>query len=55
MFAATKLKGNVALWWDNVYVERRTSNKPLIKKWNRMIAKVKSKFLPKDYHIALYR
>eukprot|EP00253_Pinus_taeda_P016833 PITA_16833 len=50
-FAATKLKGQ----WDNVQTERRRSNKPQIKKWNRMIAKMKSKFLPKDYQIALYR
>eukprot|EP00253_Pinus_taeda_P029162 PITA_29162 len=52
-FATTKLKGHAALWWDNVQAERRRSNKPLIKKWNRIIAKMKSKFLPKYYQIAL--
>lgn len=36
-------------------VKRRSLNKPLIKKWDRMIAKMKNKFLPKDYQISLYR
>jgi len=30
-------------------------NKPLIKKWDRMVARMNNKFLPKDYQIALYR
>lgn len=54
-FVATKLKGRAALWWDSMQVERRRSNKPPIKTWNRMIAKMKSKFLPKYYQISLYR
>lgn len=35
--------------------KRRRSNKSLIKKWNRMISKMKSKFLSKYYHIYLYK
>ena len=31
-FAVTKLKRHVALWWDNVQVERRRLNKPKMKK-----------------------
>lgn len=54
-FAATKLKGHTALWWDNVQVERIRMNKLPIKKWPRMVAKLKSRFLPKDYQIALHR
>lgn len=54
-FAVGKLKRHATLWWDSVQVERRRSNKPPIIKWNRMIAKMKSKFLPKDYQISLYR
>lgn len=54
-FAATKLKGHASLCWDSVQAERRRSNKPLIKRWNRMIAKMKSKFLPKYYQVALCR
>ena len=29
--AATRLKGHASVWWDNVQVERRRKNKPLIK------------------------
>lgn len=53
-FVVTKLKGHATLWWDSVQVERRRLNKPLIKKWDRMIANMKRKFLPKDYQISLY-
>lgn len=53
-FVVTRLKGHVALWWDSVKTKRRRLNKPLIKKWDRMIAKMKNKFLPKDYQITLY-
>eukprot|EP00253_Pinus_taeda_P029618 PITA_29618 len=54
-FAATKLKGHASLWWDNVQAERRRLHKQPIKKWARMEAKLKEKFLPKDYQIMLYR
>jgi len=54
-FAATKLKGHTALWWDSVQTERRRLNKLPIKTWSRMVAKLKGKFLPKDYQITLHR
>lgn len=54
-FAATKLKGHASLWWDNIQAERRRLNKQPIKKWSRMEAKLKEKFLPKDYQVILYR
>eukprot|EP00253_Pinus_taeda_P003992 PITA_03992 len=54
-FAATKLKGHASLWWDSVQAERRRLNKQPIKKWARMEAKLKEKFLPKYYQIMLYR
>eukprot|EP00253_Pinus_taeda_P031086 PITA_31086 len=54
-FAATKLKGHASLWWDNVQAERRRLGKQPIKKCARMEAKLKEKFLPKDYQIMLYR
>jgi len=53
-FAATKFKGHAALWWDSVQ-EKRRMNKLPIKKWPRMVAKMKGRFLPKDYQIALHR
>eukprot|EP00253_Pinus_taeda_P019259 PITA_19259 len=54
-FAATKLKGHASLWWDSVQAERKRLHKQHIKKWARMEAKLKEKFLPKDYQIILYR
>eukprot|EP00253_Pinus_taeda_P002747 PITA_02747 len=54
-FAATKLKGHASLWWDNVQAKRKRLHKQPIKKWARMEAKLKEKFLPKDYQIMLYR
>jgi len=35
-FAATKLKGHAALWWDSVQEKRRRSNKPPIKKMEQV-------------------
>ena len=54
-FAATKLKGHASLWWDSVQAERKRQRKQPIRKWARMEAKLKEKFLPKDYQIMLYR
>jgi hypothetical protein len=54
-FAVTRLKGHALLWWDGVQVERRRLHKQPIKSWSRMIAKLKDKFLPRDYQLALYR
>jgi len=48
-FAATKLKGHATLWWDSVQNERKRLNKPPIKTWARMVAKLKGRFLPRDY------
>ena len=53
-FAVTRLKGHDALQWDNVHDARRKKEKPLIKSCDRMVAKMKGKFLPKDYQITLY-
>ena len=54
-FTATKLKGHTALWWDSVQADRRRMNKLPIRKWSRMVAKLKGRFLPKDYQVELYR
>lgn len=55
MFAAAKLKGHAALWRDNVQIERGRLNKFSIKKFSRMVDKLKGIFLPKDYQIAPHR
>ena len=54
-FAVTRLKGHAELWWGNVQAERRKKDKPSIKIWDRMVEKMKVKFLPKDYQLTLYR
>lgn len=54
-FVATKLKGHTGLWWDSVQNERKRLNKTSIKTWTRMVAKLKGRFLPRDYQIALHR
>ena len=54
-FLVTKLKGHATLWWDGVQVERRRLGKKPIKNWNRMVAKLRGKFLPSDYQLSLYK
>jgi hypothetical protein len=53
--AVTKLKGHTALWWDELQADRRSKGKKKIKSWDRMIAKMKAKFIPRDYQITLFR
>ena len=54
-FVVTKLKGHATLWWDGVQVERRRLGKQPIKNWNKMVAKLRGKFLPGDYQLSLFR
>ena len=51
----TRLIGHASLWWDSVQAERRRNNNSLIKRWDRMVEKMRAKFLPKDYQLILYR
>jgi hypothetical protein len=53
--AVTRLKGHATLWWDELQVDRRCKGKQKIKSWDRMIAKMKAKFIPRDYQITLFR
>jgi hypothetical protein len=53
--AVTRLKGHAALWWDELQADRRCKGKQKIKSWDRMIAKMKAKFIPRDYQISLFR
>lgn len=54
-FVVTRLKGHATLWWDGVQTERRRLRKQPIKNWNRLVVKLREKFLPKDYQLSLYR
>jgi hypothetical protein len=49
------LKGHATLWWDELQDDRRCKDKQKIKSWDRMIAKMKAKFIPRDYQITLFR
>jgi hypothetical protein len=49
------LKGHATLCWDELQADRRCKGKQKIKSWDRMIAKMKAKFIPRDYQITLLR
>jgi hypothetical protein len=51
----TRLKGHAAFWWDELQADKCCQVKQKIKSWDRMIAKMKAKFIPKDYQITLFR
>jgi hypothetical protein len=51
----TRLKGHAALWWDELQDDRHCKGKQKIKSWDRMITKMKAKFIPRDYQITLFR
>jgi hypothetical protein len=51
----TILKGNATLWWDELQADKRRKGKKEIKSWDRMVAKMKAKFMPKYYQINLFR
>jgi hypothetical protein len=53
--AITRLKGHATLWWDELQADRRCKGKQKIKSWDIMVAKMKAKFIPKDYQITLFR
>jgi hypothetical protein len=50
-----RLKGHATLWWDELQADRHCNGKKKIKSWDRMIAKMKEKFIPRDYRITLFR
>lgn len=54
-FVVTSLKGHATIWWERLQVDRRSKNKLVIKSWDIMLSKMKSKFLPKYYHLTLYK
>jgi hypothetical protein len=53
--AVTRLKGHAALWRDELQADRRYKGKQKIKSWDRMITKIKAKFILRDYQITLFR
>jgi hypothetical protein len=51
----TILKGHATLWWDELQADRRCKGKQNIKSLDRMIVKLKEKFIPRDYQITLFQ
>lgn len=49
------MKVHASLWWDYIQDERKKKGKQKIISWDRMVEKLKGKFLPNDYAIQLYR
>jgi hypothetical protein len=45
----TRLKGHATLWWDELQADIRCKVKSKIKSWDRMVVKLKARFIPKDY------
>jgi len=44
-----RLKWHATLLWDEIQDDIRCKGKQKINKWDRMVANLKSKFIPKDY------
>jgi hypothetical protein len=51
----TRLKGHATLWWDELQTKRRSKGKQKIKNWDRLVAKMKAKFIMKEYQINLFK
>jgi hypothetical protein len=49
-----RLKGHATLWWDEMQAERHCKGNQRIKIWDRMVAKMKDKFITRDYQINLF-
>jgi len=49
------LKGHATLYWDELQADRQSKGKQKIKSWDRMIAKMKAKFISRDYQITMFR
>lgn len=45
-FVVTGLQGYATLWWMGVQEESKSKNKQKIKSWDKMVEKLKGKFLP---------
>ena len=54
-YAATILKGHAAIWWDELQIHKERRGKPKIKSRDKMLYKIKSQFMPKDYQLTLVR
>ena len=54
-YVATRMKGHVAIWWDELQIHRERRGKKKINSWDKMLYNIKSQFMPKDYQLNLLR
>lgn len=54
-FVVTRLKGHAAIWWDELQTFRMMKGKSKIKQWDKMVSKMKAKFMPKYYLLNLFK
>ena len=50
-----KLKGHAKVWWKEVWLDRNNRGKEKITKWERMVAKLKQKFIPIDFELDMLK
>ena len=53
--AKAKLKGHAKIWWQEVQLDRNSRGKEKITKWERIVAKLKHKFIPIDYELDMLK
>lgn len=53
-FVVTRLKGHSVICWDELQTSRERNGKPKIKQWDKMLSRLKGKFMPKDYQLNLF-
>eukprot|EP00253_Pinus_taeda_P019816 PITA_19816 len=54
-FAITRLKGHATIWWDELQTSRTRKEKSKIKQWDKMVSKMKAKFMPKYYQLNIFK
>ena len=54
-YAATRMKGNANIWWDELHIHRERRGKSKINSWDKMLRNIKSQIIPKDYQLNLIR
>ena len=50
-----KLKGHASLWWEHLQIDRQRKGKQKIKTWEKMVNKIKKKFLLANYQVNFLR
>ena len=49
------MKGHASIWWDELHIYREGIGKKKNNSWDKMLYKIKSRFMPKDNQLNLLR